>query len=166
MEEFYNKIESLCDNTVDTNLKSALLTYKKNMKELFNYYDSGDNYLKDRIINDNIFSELVFDKIVDSINDNDIEMAVFLIKKEVFRIKLMLTYFEKGVYNYDVITQDKALSTLVAYKRQFLSNKGVKIKKNFTYTDLNLNDRDITAISCMVIHEALIGLDDDRKNMI
>ena len=142
MEELYNKVELLTNSIDDIDLKARLIQYKKCIKSILD-------------CNDNIFTELVFDKIISNI-DNNCEKAKFLILKEVQRMRIMLFFIQKGVYNHDVLTQDFALEILTEYQKQYLKKTGVKVDKKFNYKDLNLNNNDISRISCMVIHPSLI----------
>ena len=136
------------------------------MLKLFDYYINGNSTIKERIINDNIFSELVFDKVLDCIKDNNMEVAIMLIKKELLRIKMMLYYFDRGEYLNDIITQDSALEILIDYKKAIMKKQGLHLYKKMNYKDLNLSDRDITRISCMVVHPGLIGDDNYIKNCL
>ena len=63
MEEFYNELELLTSNIEDINLKSHLIQYKRSIKSIIDYFNDGNDVLKDRIINDNIFTEIVFDNL-------------------------------------------------------------------------------------------------------
>ena len=72
-------------------------------------------------------------------------------------MRMMLHFFSNGVYTEEVITQDDALDRLVEYKKQYLKKSGIKVNKKFNYNDLNLSDKDISKIACMVIHPSLIG---------
>ena len=155
MEELYNKVELLTNSIDDIDLKARLIQYKKCIKSILDCFNDGNDTLKNRIINDNIFTELVFDKIISNI-DNNCEKAKFLILKEVQRMRIMLFFIQKGVYNHDVLTQDFALEILTEYQKQYLKKTGVKVDKKFNYKDLNLNNNDISRISCMVIHPSLI----------
>jgi len=156
MERLYNELELLISNIEDINLKTHLIQYKRSIKAILDYYNDGNELIRDRIINDNIFTELVYDKIMSNINSNNYKKANFLISKEVLRMKMMLFYFNKGIYTNDVLTQDIALDTLVEYQKQYLKKEGIKVGKKFNYKDLDLSDEDITRISCMVVHPAFI----------
>ena len=156
MERLYNELELLTSNIEDINLKTHLIQYKRSIKAILDYYNDGNELIRDRIINDNIFTELVYDKIMSNINSNNYKKANFLISKEVLRMKMMLFYFNKGIYTNDVLTQDIALDTLVEYQKQYLKKEGIKVGKKFNYKDLDLSDEDITRISCMVVHPAFI----------
>ena len=156
MERLYNELELLISNIEDINLKTHLIQYKRSIKAILDYYNDGNELIRDRIINDNIFTELVYDKIISNINSNNYKKANFLISKEVLRMKMMLFYFNKGIYTNDVLTQDIALDTLVEYQKQYLKKEGIKVGKKFNYKDLDLSDEDITRISCMVVHPAFI----------
>ena len=156
MEELYNKVESLINSVEYRDLKVLLILYKRSITKLLKYYNSDNSYLRNRLINDNIFSELVFDKIEDSINKGNYNSASILLKKESVRLRLMLFYFDRGLYDNDVITQDKALDILVDYHKADLKKKGFKLYKKHNYNDIGLTDRDITRISCMVVHPAFI----------
>ena len=79
MEEFYNELELLTNGIEDINLKSHLIQYKRSIKSIIDYFNDGNDVLKDRIINDNIFTEIVFDKILSNINNNNYEKANFLL---------------------------------------------------------------------------------------
>ena len=162
MEEFYNELELLTSNIEDINLKSHLIQYKRSIKSIIDYFNDGNDVLKDRIINDNIFTEIVFDKILSNINNNNYEKANFLLGKEVLRIRMMLHFISKGIYTHDVITQEVALDTLVEYQKQYLKKSGIKVGKKYNYKDLNLSDSDISKIACMVIHPALIDIQNYR----
>ena len=155
MEELLNKVELLTNSIDNIDLKARLIQYKKCIKSIIDCFNNGNDTLKNRIINDNIFTELVFDKIISNI-ENNCDKAKFLILKEVQRMRIMLFFSEKGVYTHDVLTQDVALETLTEYQKQYLKKTGVKVGKKFNYNDLNLNDNDISRISCMVIHPSLI----------
>ena len=155
MEELFNKVELLTNNIDDLDLKAHLIQYKKCIKSVIDCFNNGNETLKNRIINDNIFTELVFDKIIFNI-DNNSDKAKYLLVKEVQRMRIMLFFLEKGVYTHEVLTQDVALETLTEYQKQYLKKTGVKVDKKFNYKDLNLNNNDISRISCMVIHPSLI----------
>lgn len=159
MEEFYERIELLTKDIDNTSLKSSLLVYMKSNKSIVDYYNSDNELLRNRIINDHIFTELVFDRIISNINNNNYEKAIYLLKKETLRLRMILRFFDKGIYTEDVMTQDKALDTLVEYQKQYLKKSGIRVGKKYNFNDLNLTDNDISRISCMVIHPALIEND-------
>ena len=156
MNNFCEEVELLSNKISELDLKAYLIQYKRSIKNITNYYNSDNTCIKDRIINDNIFTELVFDKILKNINKNNYDKAKFLLQKEVQRIRIMLFYFDRGLFTEDIITQDVALDTLVEYQKQYLKKTGIKVDRKFNYNDLNLNDLDISKISCLVIHPSLV----------
>lgn len=162
--EFRIKVESLYNNINNISLRSKLILYRKELDKLYGYVDYDNTNLMNRLINDQIFTELVFDRILDCLKNNDINRAGYYLGKEITRFRVTEPYIKNGIYfekeidrdDTKVITQDVALKTLVKYESDYLKRIGFKVRKDFNHEDLDLSDNDYLKISFLVKYPILL----------
>ena len=162
--EFRIKVEALFNNVDYIPLKTKLILYRKELDKLYSYVDYDNTYLMNRLINDQIFTELVFDKILDLLKNNDVDRAMYYLNKEGFRLRITDQFIKNGIYfehemvrdDTKVMTQENAINTLVKYESDYLKRIGVGVRKGFNHEDLNLSDTDYLKISSLVKYPILL----------
>ena len=151
-------------NLNNNSLRSKLILYRKELDRLYSYVDYNNTELMNRLINDQIFTELVFDRILDCLKNNDVGRAGYYLGKEIVRFRISDPYIKNGIYfekevdrdDTRVITQDVALKTLVKYESDYLKRIGFKVSKDFNHEDLDLSDTDYLKISFLVKYPILL----------
>ena len=162
--EFRTKVEALYNNINSIQLRSKLILYRRELDKLYSYVDYNNTYLMNRLINDQIFTELVFDRVLDCLKNNDVNRAVYYLGKEITRFRVTEPFIKKGIYFENevarddtyVITQDVALKTLTKYETDYLKRIGFRVGKDFNYDDLDLSETDYLKISFLVKYPILL----------